>query len=67
MNYGTLWYVAFFGIAAAARVYKSTTNDSKVPVVVLPAIVASGNPSACLNACDELIYSCSQVSLHSMY
>ena len=42
LNYGTLWYVAFFGIAAAGRVYNSTKNDSKVPVVVIPAILASG-------------------------
>lgn len=41
-NYGTLWYVAAFGVAAAARVYNSTKNDSKVPVIVLPAIAASG-------------------------
>lgn len=40
-NYGTLWYVAAFGIAAAGRVYKSSKDNSTVPVVVLPAIAAS--------------------------
>ena len=41
-NYGTLWYVAAFGIAAAGRVYKSSKDNGSVPVVVLPAIAASG-------------------------
>jgi hypothetical protein len=42
-NCGTLWYVAAFGLAAAGRVYKSTKSNSSVPIVVLPAIAASGN------------------------
>ena len=42
LNYGTLWYVAAFGVAGAARIYNSTKNDSKIPVVVIPAIAASG-------------------------
>ncbi len=41
-NYGTLWYVAAFGIAAAGRVYKSSKDNSTVPVIVLPAIAAAG-------------------------
>lgn len=40
-NYGTLWYVAAFGIAAAGRVYKSSKDNSTVPVIVLPAIAAA--------------------------
>lgn len=40
-NYGTLWYVAAFGVAAAGRVYKSSKENSSVPVIVLPAIAAS--------------------------
>lgn len=40
-GYGTLWYVGAFGVAAAGKLYKSTSNKDPLPVIVIPGVVAA--------------------------